>query len=305
MKPITQPTDLTELDRTRDLALAHLVERLADGEIRPEELEEAQAQVALMPMGSQRVEFERMLRAACARAMGSIEIPPDAKDRVLEAARLRLRGEAEGMHLALETLAGSVEIQADRIPIAGRTLSFGKLAAAAVLVLTGFFGARLTMDLGDTGSTHDLAGGGSASAGIDFSRTSSRSDEYYARAVESATQILGERPHLATVPGMIPATFTLSQSTEGRPAVHFSYSIEIPNAKGKTQRWIVRLVVETDPAIGATSDAVTERSEGDAYWKQRREGRLLYNIFSDSKQALDLVTQSLGWPESAPKSRAR
>ncbi|MCC6425306.1 MAG: hypothetical protein IT435_00665 [Phycisphaerales bacterium] len=291
--------DLTDLDRTRDLALTHLIERLADGEVRPEDLAEVERQVHEMPAGSARIATERTLRDACRRVMGDVPIPEGMANRVREAARLRLRGEQEGIHLVMESMASAGPV--GQIQPTRRRFAFIRLAAAAALVLAGFIGARMTRDTSTGPADIDMSAR-SETAGFDLSSKSLR-DEYYSAAIAEATRVLGEAPTLPEGDEIRVSRYSPAVTETGQGSVRFEYVVKVAYAKAATRGHMVSVVIQlAGPDAKFDPSVVLENDDGDVFWRIRQSGRLIYHIQSDSKQALHLVSERLGWP--APATRA-
>ncbi|GMV25037.1 MAG: hypothetical protein AMXMBFR58_10680 [Phycisphaerae bacterium] len=285
----------TPIDETRDLALSHLIERFADGEFRPEEFRRIEAEIGAMPGGPQRLAFERRLKAACARVMGDVSVDPGCKTRVMEAVRLRLRGEADALEnqAALTQVAGRIGPAAARPQ---RTVRLRRFAAAAALVLAGFLCARLT---GEYAGSRDFSG--PSSAGLNLSRQILSAD--YDRAVQQAETFLGHGVRLPAGAGIVPVRFEPGGSDPDRRSVSFEYTVRIPNDEqpGRYRRMPVTVFVEIHSS--SSRQGVVSEVHGDVTWWSRQMGELKYSIQSESEHAVAVVAKSMGWPSAGESAR--
>lgn len=302
--PGQQPCDMdapdpkTPVDQTRDLALSHVIERFADGEIRPDEMAEVERQIAQIPNAADRIRFERALRAACGQAMSVVPIDPECRQRVHEAARLRLRGEADA--LAQVTTDGQTTPQvAGRIEPAAvhsprRTVTLGRLAIAASLVLAGFLGAQFTTSDQPKGSS--LTDSVSAGLGLDLSDASQRT-ERLAEARMKAESFLDGSIVLPEGPNIYPNRFDFGPDGGKSRSVGFRYAVRVP---GQAELAAVNLFIQQESTTRVNPGQIIENAQGDVYWSMRQEGDLLYHIQSESKQAVRVLSEALGWPSADP-----
>lgn len=285
-----EPESLTPLDRTRDLALSHLVERFADGEVRPDELAEVERQIALIPNAAERVSFERALRAACGTAMSSIPIDSGCLERVHEAAKLRLRGEADAIAeqsaTGIPIPAESAEAESHRI---GK-ITFTRLAIAASLVLAGFLGAQFTGNDHPRGAA--FSPDSSASVGIDLSNEGLRAEKLEA-ARQNAEDFLGHAISLPQGSDIIPNRFDFGPRDGASRSVGFRYAVRVP---GQTELAAVTLFIQHETETRVNPGRIVENAQGDVFWSMRQEGPLLYHIQSESRQGVRILSDALGWP---------
>ncbi len=306
MNNSSDPSSLTPLDLARDLAQAHMVERIADGELRPDELPLAQREIAQNPAAESRIRFERMLRTHCARVMSDIPVDPTARHRVLEAAKLRLRGEADALEGRSDAIpfpqeaAASAEPEDEKRFSIGRGISFGRVAAAAALVFAGFLTAHLT---GESNLSRAFSDHGAAAVGIDLSSKALR-DEYYAKSVVDAGEFLGASITLPSGEGITPSRYDPSESEPDRPSVSFQYAVRVPDPSrpGKFLLPSASVLIQRNPEFSFAQGRVFEKDQGVVYWRVKQDGNLLYHIQSDSAEAVRKLSEALNWPAPSPAS---
>lgn len=284
------PPPATAHDQTRDLSVSHLVERLADGEIRGDEIASIEEWVSSLPDGPRRVAEQKALRAACARVMSVEPLDPDVESRVMHAVHLRLRGESDARR-ELQAPAGLTPV-----PDAGsRRLSFWRLSAAAALVLAGFIAARFT-DRSNEDRDFSEAMRSASAPGVSAQRV--LSTDYYAASVLEAERFLG---HTITLPGSAdvnPLRYVRGPSDAQPRTVTFVYLVRVPDPveDGRTLSVAVPLVIQTLNDSDFDPSVVVEHVDGDVHWRIRQVGSLIYHIQSESELALRRVSDLLGWP---------
>jgi len=267
------------------------VERLADGEIRPDERPWVEESVASMPDGPSRVAEQQALRAACSRVMSVVPVDPAVRDRVMHAVHLRLRGESDARQQL--SLASTPKASTpDRI--SGR-LSFWRLTAAATLVLAGFIGARVT---DRTPQERDFTGPTGTASTLGGSSDRPLSDDYYLGAVTEAERFLGHPITLPSSSDVRPLRYLRGQADAQPRTVTFVYLVRVPDPSGagKTISVPAPLVIQANHDTDFDPSVVVKREHGDIHWRMRQIGPLIYNIQSESEHAADLVAELLGWP---------
>lgn len=284
--PSSSPHDLT-----RDLAISHLVERLADGEIRPDERPWVEESVASLPDGPAHVAEQQALRAACSRVMSVVPVDPGVQDRVMHAVHLRLRGESDALRQLSLTSTPKAPTP-DRI--SGR-LSFWRLTAAATLVLAGFIGARVT---DRTLQERDFTGTADAASTLGGSSGLPLSNDYYVGAMTEAERFLGHPITLPSSSDVRPLRYLRGEADAQPRTVTFVYLVRVPDPSGVGETISVPapLVIQANQDTDFDPAVVVEREHGDIHWRIRQIGPLIYNIQSESEHAVDLIADLLGWP---------
>jgi hypothetical protein len=271
---------------------AFLLEQLADGELTPEETLELESHLSSIPGADQHITFSRDLRAACVGAMSDVPMDASCRDRVRDAVRLRLRGEAD----ALAAQAGLATAE----PEQHKSFQFSKfrfirLATAAALILAGFVGARFTHEISEA---RNFASGATASMGYDLTSKALRSS-YLQGAIGHASSFLGSDIKLPEDSRITPIRYVPGSASEELRSVVFVFVVSYADASADDgmAKVPVTMIVQQDHQVDFDPGIVIEQGQGEVLWRTRQRNKLMYNIQSESTRALEIMSDSMGWPK--------
>lgn len=270
---------------------AFILDQFADGELTPEEILEIERDLASMPGAEAHITFSRELRSACVHAMADVPLDPGCRDRVRDAVRLRLRGEADA--LAASGLATANPSEAHK-PLIFKNVRFIRLATAAALILAGFAGARFTQELSEARTF-----GSTPTAGIGYDmQTKALRSAYLEGAISHAESFLGAKVALPEHAYITPIRYEPGATSEDLRSVVFTYVVSYPDS-GEPDGMVkvpVTLIIQQDNQANFDPGIVVEHGQGEVLWQTRQQGPLMYNIQSESVRAIEIVAHALGWP---------